>query len=169
MGFKTWLDEWRADRKVTREVYAEVRKEYREAAAKEREAKEAVKTAHDERLARAAGVSSVLVVCHRDTWNFVQSFARGRTNYIEPRPEDVVEGPDGMIEARVSGVRLVHYLEVMDDGSRKASAHMDRPVARRIYTQLAKVVDTIDPDAATDAPVPPIVLDDRAAPATDTV
>ena len=38
---------------------------------------------------------------------------------------------------------------------------MESAVAQRVYEQIAKVVDAVDPDAAPGHPIPPILLDDK--------
>ncbi|WP_431879040.1 hypothetical protein [Amycolatopsis sacchari] len=111
----------------------------------------------DERMRRAAGIGSIKLVCHRDTWETLDEWWAGLRS---PRvPTDRVEPLDqGMVEVTLSGRNLVTLLNLT---SQDRVTYEDRAVAKRVYAQVAKVVDAVDPDAEHGRSIPPIVLDDK--------
>lgn len=114
---------------------------------------------HKQRMQRAAGIGTATMVCHGDTWAALRELAR----YVLKVPDDrVVSRADGMVEAILSGHNLVSLLSVTGPGPQlDARPHVERAVARRVYEQIPKIVDAVDPDAAPGHPIPPIVLDDK--------
>lgn len=124
---------------------------------------QALKGAHAERMQRAAGVSSVQLICHEDTWGAIDGFW-----LIElPLPDEhraqvpkdrIKKCGNGVVEVTLSGASLVTPLKVTH---RPRLGSYERAIARRTYQQLAKVIDAVDPDAKPGQPIPPIVLDDK--------
>ncbi|MEV6341251.1 hypothetical protein AB0M12_41845 [Nocardia vinacea] len=120
---------------------------------------QAARQQHRERMHRAAGISSVQLVCHKDTWKTLDSFWGVFDNHPAQVPKERVKGHgDGRVEVTLSGPSLVTLLKL----ARRPTFGPDRrALARRAYQQLAKVVDAIDPEAQPGQPIPPIVLDDK--------
>lgn len=126
---------------------------------------------HKQLLEKAAAISSTVIVCHRDTWDFADSLAmstRTRYAYHPPVENEIAELADGMREVRLSGPNLATLLTVTRKEQKAWDANSrDRAIAKRIYTAIAAVVDTVDTTSAG-GKVPPVVID--AAPdADDTV
>lgn len=118
----------------------------------------APKRAHELRLRRAAGVSTVQLVCHGDTWNVLSD--RWSQSVLSRVPKDRVKlRADGMVEVTLTGPTLVSLIAITHNSH--GTTHTDVAVAKRTYEQIAKVIDAIDPDAAPGLPIPAIVLDDK--------
>ncbi|MFB9194377.1 hypothetical protein ACFFWA_15440 [Actinomadura verrucosospora] len=148
--------------KVEREAARAVRAEHKK---KEREARDE----RQERLDKAAGVASVEVVCHADTWDFVRtkaprfegrpfSFFSGTGDRLDPEPD-----ADGLVHITLSGPNLVKLLDWMWSASQSTDP-VERALAKRIYNGAAAVVDTVDPSVQPGLALPPIVIDDRVPP-----
>ncbi|MEU1527715.1 hypothetical protein ABZ413_36540 [Nocardia rhamnosiphila] len=115
-------------------------------------------------MQRAAGVSSVQLVCHRDTWRVVDGWFVGDFGHdVRGRvPRDRVKGRGDTVEVTLSGVSLVGLLKAAQERTSVANYYPDtRAIARRIYEQVAKVIDAVDPEATPGQAIPPIVLDDK--------
>jgi hypothetical protein len=107
-------------------------------------------------MQRAAGVSSVQLICHADTWRTLDSFWSGT---VFPKvPKDRVVSRDNMVEVTLSGVQLTALLNLTHDNH---STYVSQAVAARTYEQVAKVIDAVDPDTKPGQPIPAIVLDDK--------
>ncbi|MGW0199658.1 hypothetical protein [Nonomuraea sp. NPDC003201] len=126
------------------------------------------KPSHRERLVTAAGISSVNLICHRDTFAFI------RHETVVLHHVQLPPASDGaLIKVPLSGPKLVKVLtalkSVCTDPFRGSG---DRAVATRVYDAVAEIVDTVDRAATSGTPVPDIVLDDKvgaieAIPPTD--
>ncbi len=125
---------------------------------------------YQQRLHRAAGISTVTLVCHIDTWRFIDRYADERNTWQSPTHTEgrITARGDGLTEVLLSGPQVVMVLIVMADecgrGTRIRIAAPfigDRVIAARIYEAVGAIVDGVDPDAPEGAPVPPIVIDDR--------
>ncbi|MFF3735706.1 hypothetical protein ACFYXM_37055 [Streptomyces sp. NPDC002476] len=82
----------------------------------------------------------------------------------------VAQGERGLVEVTLTGSQLVDYLDQLatDIGDGPLARREDRPMAQRMYTAIAPVVDRIREDAVpTEAPR--AVIDDAALPSTPTV
>lgn len=112
---------------------------------------------------RAAGVSSLTLICHRDTWDAVDQFWGSHFFVLPSRvPNDrVTDRGGGMVEVVVSGPNLVMLLKLTKLTHGRFSSPERRALAKRVYEQVAKVIDAVDPDADPGQPIPPIVLDDK--------
>ncbi|MEU4841704.1 hypothetical protein [Nocardia testacea] len=111
---------------------------------------------HKQRMRRAAGVSSVQLVCHMDTWSMLDAFWTGTT--LPRVPKDRVAPKGDMVEVTLSGVHLTALLNLIRDGGR---TYVSDAIAKRTYAQVARVVDAVDSEAVPGQPIPPIVLDDK--------
>ncbi|MFE3195857.1 hypothetical protein ACFXHA_43140 [Nocardia sp. NPDC059240] len=116
---------------------------------------------NEKRMHRAAGVSNATLVCHRHTWNHIDGFwtygLLSRHN-AAVWDKDVRSIGNGMVEVPLSGRNLVMLLKLTN---KRRLAVEDRILARRVYEQVAKVIDAVDPDAKPGHPLPPIILDDK--------
>ncbi|MEU4234400.1 hypothetical protein AB0F17_59845 [Nonomuraea sp. NPDC026600] len=138
----------------------ERRRQKEEAAAdKQRrwEADQAARRLHQERLVKAAGVSSANLVCHRDTWAFLESECHFVGQFQLPPP-----GEGSLIKVPLSGPNLVRALTNMKALRDTPGRYVgDRAVATRVYNAVAEIVDGVDPSAKSGTPVPDVVLDDK--------
>lgn len=113
--------------------------------------------AHKLRQRRAAGVSTVQLVCHGDTWKVLaglwyrSALPKVPADRVKPRT-------DGMVEVTLTGPTLVSLITLTHEGG---ITYTDIAVAKRTYEQIAKVIDAVDPDADPGRPIPAIVLDDK--------
>lgn len=110
------------------------------------------------RMMVVAGVGSVQMRCHADTWRVIseEMWRQGG----EMSEERVTELADGLVEVTLSGPHLMTLVEITaPDWRHLTDAH--RAMAQRVYRQVSTVIDAIDPDAAPGKPIPPIILDDK--------
>lgn len=105
-----------------------------------------------QRLKKAAGISEVDFICHKDTWEWITAQRRWL-----PEANDA-EGP--MVHLRLSGPDLARVLQVCWF-LKTLFLGVSRALARRIYDAIAEVIDQVDPAAKDGTPVPPIVIDDK--------
>ncbi len=122
----------------------------------EREAREAAARLHETRMDKAAGISSVLLICHRDTLSIITANT-GRLRYAFGGRA----WPKGLVKQEFSGPDIVAILDSMHKFRDGLASPTIRPVARRVYAAIAEVVDGIDASAKPGSPVPDIVIDDR--------
>jgi hypothetical protein len=145
---------WSADRLAAREQ----KRQLREQRAVEQEA-------YDARLVKAASVSSVSFVCHKDTWNFIDGRVRQNTGYRPPSTDDYADQPRNMVKVHISGPNLVTILIVMGRLSESPWSYGgDKAIATRIYSAATEIVDAVDPTRNSGTPLPPIVIDAEVAP-----
>lgn len=154
-----------------RDARAQARMAVRQQAAADRAAQDEVWARYQERIRVAGGISHVTVVCHEDTWRFIEGYAAGKVSWRSPGPDRTSKLPNHMLELHLSGmqVALVVYVmaEVCGIDRRAGTApYVDRPIAARLYDAFGAVIDQVDP-AAADRPLPPVVIDDQAAGAPD--
>lgn len=148
----------------------------------ERQVEYAAQVAHQERLEKAGGVSSVMLVCHLDTWQFifrhvgVENLSGFNYGWSLGDPDNAglrgVVGPvteiaDGMVEVQLSGPNLVNVLSRMRTETTFNPGTGTRAIAARLYRSIAQVVDGVDPDQVRSTPIPPIVVDDQISGAGD--
>lgn len=112
-------------------------------------------------MTKAAGISSVQLVCHNDTWDALI----GMWNDSPRVPDDrITQRPDNTVAVTLSGPNLVTLLFITDTQRAYSPARtfVDQAIADRVFQQIVKVIDAVDPDAGElGKPIPPIVLDDR--------
>ncbi|MFF5338493.1 hypothetical protein [Streptomyces sp. NPDC013181] len=118
---------------------------------------------HSELLKRAARVSSVDLLCHRDIWEFITAQA-GRHQHFRVPPQVADEGAE-RIRAAVSGrslIALLISLHAVEHAARDGDG--DRELAATLYERIETSLAAL---AGQGEPVT-ITLDDRTPPATDT-
>lgn len=112
----------------------------------------------EERLSKAVGISSVALICHRDTWQWIRKEVR-LTNEPAPPPTDAI-----MLKVPLSGPNLARILSVTWFKYTAIGTYpVDRALAGRVYNAVAEIVDGVDPAAKERTPVPDIVIDDKIA------
>ncbi|MEU6860912.1 hypothetical protein AB0B28_18805 [Glycomyces sp. NPDC046736] len=152
-----------------RDAKARRRRERAEQKIRDAEARNRWDQQREDRLEKAAGISNVELVCHRDTWAFVVDKSSLRTSWRTPSEDCVSDEGNDMLRVRLSGPQLVLVLFSMAEeagygGSFGVAPFVgDRVIARRVYDLAASVVDSIDLDAQGGRDIPPIVIDDRVA------
>jgi len=146
---------WSEDRSAAREE----KRQHQEQRVAEQEAYEA-------RLVKAASVSSVTFVCHKDTWDFIDGQARQNLSYRQPSTEDQ---PGNMVKVHISGPNLVTILIVMGRLSGSPWTYVgNKAIATRVYDAASEIVDAVDPSRNSGTPLPPIVIDAEIAPPDET-
>ncbi|WP_330242603.1 hypothetical protein [Streptomyces sp. NBC_00525] len=116
---------------------------------------------HSELLKRAARVSSVDLLCHRDIWEFVTAQA-GRHPHFRVPPQVADEGAE-RIRAAVSGrslIALLISLHAVEHAARDGDG--DRELAATLYERIETSLAAL---AGQGEPVT-ITLDDRTPPVT---
>ncbi|MEV8510827.1 hypothetical protein [Dactylosporangium sp. NPDC051484] len=178
MGIADWIRIARGN--LTPEELAE-----REDAARARRLRVAAKTEAERRdirasnqaharLKAAAAIGSVTLVCHADTLSFLGTRLYGKEGWPDHHElaRRTQERPDNMRHVRLSGQQVVTILNLTARlaGIWKYPFYVhdtERAIGSRIYEIVGTVVDTVNPDAPAGNPVPPIIVDDRAAPTAD--
>lgn len=117
---------------------------------RQREVREAAKRLDQERLSKAAGIVRVDLICHRDTWGFIEgwTFPVGE---IGPPPEQAT-----LIKVPLYGPELVRIMTAMRFTGDKIAS--ERAMASRVYDAIIEVIDRVDP--ADRFVLPHIVIDD---------
>lgn len=113
------------------------------------------------RRTRAAGISTLQLVCHPDTWDTILNM--WPSTWPNPLTGSVTERPDGLISVALSGPNVVKLVELCQPGGYGQSTYTDTAIARRTYRGVASVIDNLVPSGPDgDAPpIPPVVIDDR--------
>lgn len=158
-----------------RQEFQENRARRQQEAEKERDARERFETVHRLRLEKAAGVSSMEIVCHADTWQFIHrtvfpeiGYRIGFRDHVNPEefPEQRIKrsGNAGMVIVPLSGPHLVRCMTIFRSILGLGPTSMDTnpqqyAMSNRLYDMLADVVDGIDVDAPTGRAIPQLVLD----------
>ncbi|MCY0924016.1 hypothetical protein OS965_38845 [Streptomyces sp. H27-G5] len=156
---------------------AKERRELRaEEEARQSAARKEFESRHRLRLSTAAAVSSVVIVCHEDTWAFVERlvFPGAGTGFHIPFHGSVdpkhfpgercrIERGTGMATVTVSGPHLVRCLTIFRAVLAAGSDHVLQDAQRyamskRLYARFSGLVDSIDPDTSSGA-VPRLVID----------
>ncbi|MGO4459401.1 hypothetical protein AB4039_19200 [Streptomyces sp. M-16] len=156
---------------------AKERRERRaEEAARQSAAREEFEGRHRLRLSTAAAVSSVVIVCHEDTWAFVERlvFPTPGTGFHIPFHGSVdsqhfpgercrVDRGTGMATVTLSGPHLVRCLTIFRAVLAAGADHVLQDAQRyamskRLYARFSSLVDSIDPDTSSGA-VPRLVID----------
>ncbi|WP_446214000.1 hypothetical protein [Micromonospora sp. IBSANI012] len=116
-------------------------------------------------MKRAAGVSTMKAVCHRDTWDVL--VANAPYWFTAPKlgnnDKAIVLRDGGMIEVTLSGPDVTQVLRVAYKKSRPwadAFSHQ-KVVLLRIHAAFAEVVGRVDPAAGQGQAIPPVIIDDR--------
>jgi hypothetical protein len=159
--------------KQRREIAAELREERDKEVIEAHRAKKAFESLHRLRLDKAAGVSSMQIVCHEDTWTFVEQTVFPVMGYHiayygmvehEVFPRDrVTNSGNGMVTVTLSGRHLVRSLTIFRAILAVGRNHFSTDVqqfamANRLYDLLSEVVDEVDTDSASGG-IPRLVVD----------
>ncbi|MEY9863520.1 hypothetical protein ABH935_009173 [Catenulispora sp. GAS73] len=113
---------------------------------------------HGRRLTKAAGISTITLRCHADTWNVILELMRSFQDWSAPQA--IPCPPGAMVEAQLSGPKVAALLFGMR--SRFVAFNgFNRAVARRVYIAVAEVVDLVDSASAGSAS-PAVFLNDIA-------
>lgn len=122
---------------------------------------------HLQYLTAAAGVGSVQLRCHQDTWSyFLREFEKHSYNaasFRRPAEEAIVREDGGMIVVPLSGSTVAALLDRCNGMSRRTEP-LDHAMGARVYEAIATVLRGIEPAGGQKGPLPPITLDDRLGP-----
>jgi hypothetical protein len=130
---------------------------------------------YQQRLSRAAGVATLELRCHQDTWRWIKDWMDvGRSGYNRWWPDGlhgdrITAEDDHMMAIQLSGPQTAEVLTRVArtgqvPGASNALARIDateQAIGRRIYDAIGRILDQIVPDPAGKQPVPPVIIDDR--------
>ncbi|MCX4799932.1 hypothetical protein OG497_39510 [Streptomyces sp. NBC_01242] len=113
---------------------------------------------HSKVLEQAAGLSSAVLVCHRDLWELLSGWA-GRHPHFR-MPPHIADQSENRIAADISGRSLIAVLISLATLRRTATeGDGDRELASAVYQRISDSLASLSPD---DGPLVTITLDDRA-------
>ncbi|MEV5644075.1 hypothetical protein AB0L67_28600 [Streptomyces flaveolus] len=114
--------------------------------------------AHGVLLLKAAGVASVELIAHRDTWEWLAALAAGHSHFrTPPSVEDIKEGREGRVQTVLSGRSLIALLiELWNTRSTAAPLQSEWALATMTYNRIAAELT----DPAGQGQTIRIVLDD---------
>lgn len=120
--------------------------------------------AHGVLLLKAAGVASVELIAHRDTWEWLAALAAGHGHFrTPPSVEDLKEGREGLVRTVLSGRSLIALLiELWTTRSTAAPLQSDWALATTTYIRIEAELT----DPAARGQTVRIVLDDGYPPET---
>ncbi|MFH8586319.1 hypothetical protein ACH4GP_18240 [Streptomyces celluloflavus] len=116
---------------------------------------DAAEQAHHKHLLAAARVASVLLTCHRDTWEFVIGQTGDQPHFR--LPPQVTDAGDGRIQAALSGRSLIAVLLTLWKTRGRNTFDADWALAHTLYTRVTDNLTALTPDGGQVA----ITLDDR--------
>lgn len=113
---------------------------------------------HGVRLLTAAGLASAELVVHRDTWEWVSALASGHPHFrTPPTVEAVKDGPEGRVQAVLSGRSLIALLiELWNTRASADAMTVEWAMAATVYTRIARSLSGVAGQGETIR----IVLDD---------
>jgi hypothetical protein len=123
---------------------------------------------HEDRLHKAAGVAAFELVVTQDLWD--DTIPKDRFSGLrdiegtDPGDEDLASR--GLMQFTMSGRQLVAYLEEVErDGyggwlEETTRGSTQRVVSKRVYDEIAPVIDAIEGPRGPEDPAPRLVLDD---------
>ncbi|MDI6413136.1 hypothetical protein QLX52_30475 [Streptomyces albus] len=112
---------------------------------------------HRSLLERASRVSSVVLVCHRDLWEYLAGQA-GRHPHFR-MPTRITEVGDDRVSAPLSGRSLIAVLSVLQSTRGSSDSHEeDLALANTVYTRIEERLA----DLGSDGDQVTITLDDRS-------
>lgn len=126
---------------------------------------------HAALLEIAAGLSVAVMMCHGDTWQFVERQASRRDHWRSPEPVSVPGREEPMVEVRLSGPQLAIAIEALATLANipyvrgTVGTVEDRAIARRVYIEIREVLKQYDPENPG-VSIPAIVLDNQVGTAT---
>jgi hypothetical protein len=140
------------------------------------------------RVRKCAGLSAVVLTCHRDTWEYVLRVMSGpwlAQNQWDKDPSDsIIEKPgdESLIQVRLSGARLAELMMLLwylpaqrrwwnDDVPRGMTSGFsgatataaEEEQARRLYQAIAEVIDRVELNTPRQGDVPTVIIDDAVA------
>jgi hypothetical protein len=118
-------------------------------------APDAAEQAHHKHLLAAARVASVLLTCHRDTWEFVIGQTGDQPHFR--LPPQVTDAGDGRIQAALSGRSLIAVLLTLWKTRARNTFDADWALAHTLYTRVTDNLTALTPCGGQVA----ITLDDR--------
>ncbi|MGW5943311.1 hypothetical protein ACWIG3_00045 [Streptomyces celluloflavus] len=119
------------------------------------DAPDAAEQAHHKHLLAAARVASVLLTCHRDTWEFVIGQTGDQPHFR--LPPQVTDAGHGRIQAALSGRSLIAVLLTLWKTRGRNTFDADWALAHTLYTRVTDNLTALTPDGGQVA----ITLDDR--------
>lgn len=128
-------------------------------------------TEKDRWMRRAAGISTLRLICHQDTWLALVSLPSGHIRGSEVEGIDAHDdriargGENGMLEIALSGPEVVRIIQVTNF-NKKCGEPVRKAIAERTYMAFGSVLDTVGPTHSPDVEIPPVILDDRPPAAT---
>ncbi|WP_026416363.1 hypothetical protein [Actinomadura oligospora] len=122
---------------------------------------------HEQLLTTAAGIASLDLVCHRDTWLWIYRWciiwektkAKAQDSIRSAAPDD-----PNVLTVALSGPVLVNIMSRLY-WHQKSEDQERRIFGTRFYAAFVAVVSQVDPAAAPGTAVPPVVIDAKAVPA----
>lgn len=120
--------------------------------------------AHGVLLLKAAGVASVELIAHRDTWEWLAALAAGHSHFrAPPSVEDIKDGREGRVQTVLSGRSLIALLiELWNTRCTAAPLQSEWALATMTYNRIAAELT----DPAGQGQTIRIVLDDGYPPET---
>ncbi|MGW0647035.1 hypothetical protein [Streptomyces badius] len=113
---------------------------------------------HSKVLTQAAGVSSAVLVCHRDLWELLSAWAGGHPHFR--MPPHISDQGENRIAADISGRSLIAVLISLAALRRTAvEGDGDGELAGAIYRRISDSLATLSPESG---PLVTITLDDRS-------
>lgn len=121
--------------------------------------------AHRERLIKAAGVSTVPLVCNDDTWTFIHQQCTTGLSPVNFAKDSAKRREDGLVEIPFSGPKLVKLLtQVRITANAVLTSHPSWAVAMRVNDAVGEVIDQVDFTKPDGERPPPIIIDARLTP-----
>ncbi|MFE2760465.1 hypothetical protein [Streptomyces halstedii] len=112
---------------------------------------------HSRVLTQAAGISSAVLVCHRDLWELLSGWAGGHPHFR--MPPQIADQGENRIAADISGRSLIAVLISLSHLRHTATeGDGDRELAEAVYQRIGNSLAALSPD---DGPLVTITLDDR--------
>lgn len=108
---------------------------------------------------KATGISSLTLVCHKDTWGVVAA----RSRLPEP-PKPVVDEKTGMAKVTLSGPVLVEVLQSTLTNSIYSTYQRVSLIAGRVYEELAQVIEGVGSGDEDGTSIPDVVIDAKLIP-----
>ncbi|MDX3488315.1 hypothetical protein [Streptomyces sp. ID05-18] len=112
---------------------------------------------HSRVLTQAAGISSAVLVCHRDLWELLSGWAGGHPHFR--MPPQIADQGENRIAADISGRSLIAVLISLSRLRHTAAeGDGDRELAEAVYQRIGNSLAALSPD---EGPLVTITLDDR--------
>ncbi len=112
---------------------------------------------HSRVLTQAAGISSAVLVCHRDLWELLSGWAGGHPHFR--MPPQIADQGENRIAADISGRSLIAVLISLSRlRNTAAEGDGDRELAEAVYQRIGNSLAALSPD---EGPLVTITLDDR--------